>query len=137
MTTALTDADRAVEAGLELVGIVREYCRDTITEWVRQRDRLALEQMVVALAAMVPDDRSARELLDWCDPAHTAADRRLATLRRLAGKPQRIAECGTRSGYARHKNRSEEVCEPCVLAERLYQRNKQREVRRKAKQAAA
>lgn len=135
MTAALTDADRAVADGLELVGIVRDYGRDTIEEWVRDKDRLTLEQITVALAAMVPDDVPVSQLLAWCD--YDLRERRLAQLRRLAGKAAKVAECGTRSGFGRHKARKEEPCEACRLAERVYQRNRKRERSRKPEQVAA
>lgn len=37
----------------------------------------------------------------------------------LAGHVK-VAECGTRSGFARHRARREQPCEPCRQAEREY-----------------
>ncbi|MCW2601835.1 MAG: hypothetical protein JWM02_3664 [Frankiales bacterium] len=138
MTDSTTRADYAVVEGLELVGIVREFGRDTIEEWLRHRDRLALETLVVVLAAMVPDDQTPGDLLAWCDPARARAERnRLARLRQaalLAPKPRK--ECGTHAAFNRHRNASEMPCEACVLGERIYQRDRGRRRRQTARNAA-
>lgn len=41
----------------------------------------------------------------------------------IVRRPKRrlVAECGTRSGYMRHRNNSEPTCQPCRKAEREYQ----------------
>ncbi len=62
-----TAADRAVGLGLELVGIVRDEGRPRIERWLRARSRLELEQLAVALAAMVPPDESPAKLLAWTE----------------------------------------------------------------------
>lgn len=63
-------ADRRVEAALplaqQLVGAVRDHDRDLVAELVDGADVMAL---LVALAAMVPDDATPAELLAW----HTQA----------------------------------------------------------------
>lgn len=56
---------RAALAALELAALVREHSRDTITGWLRGRDRLALEQLAVAAACMVDVERTPSELLAW------------------------------------------------------------------------
>lgn len=56
-------------------------------------------------------------------------------LRQEAGcTGHRIAECGTRAGYARHKNHDEQPCQPCREAEQAYMRewNIRRRERRRA-----
>lgn len=40
--------------------------------------------------------------------------------------PRPPAECGTRSGYRRHRRHGEEPCVACRAAERDYQRARQR-----------
>lgn len=59
-------ADRRVEAALplaqQLVGAVRDEDRDLVAELVDGADVMAL---LVALAAMVPDDQTPAELLAW------------------------------------------------------------------------
>ena len=40
--------------------------------------------------------------------------------------PRPIASCGTPSGYSRHRDRREQPCEPCRIANSRYQREKRR-----------
>lgn len=75
---------RAYQATLdavELVAAVRDY--DPREVWGtlhlrNQRDPLRLIALCVALAAMVPDDRPARELLAWTDDLTSARVRSAA-----------------------------------------------------------
>lgn len=46
----------------------------------------------------------------------------VGSIRRSLGLPGhfKVAECGTRAGFARHRDRREQPCEPCRTAEREY-----------------
>ena len=131
--------DLAVKDGLELVGIVRDYGVDTITEFVRQRDRHQLEAMAVALAAMVPDDQPVSALLAWIEPPPTPRVLPVPTPRRLPPSvpadseygtswlDDRVRkECGTHTAHNRHTSRGEQPCAACVVGERAYQRDRKR-----------
>lgn len=71
--------DRAVQIGVELAYAVRYEGPSEVARHVNDaRATCGLEMLVVALAAMVPEDRSPSELLRWlhesiaargCDPA--------------------------------------------------------------------
>lgn len=52
----------------------------------------------------------------------------VATIRRSLNLPARVrsAECGTRSGAARHRSRGERPCEDCARADREYDTNYKR-----------
>lgn len=117
-------ADTAVADGLELVGLVREYGPDLIDDFLARRDRYQLEALVVALAAMVPDDRSVDELLAWIRPKPKEAP---TTRRQL--RPH-----GTHAAFMRHRAKHEEPCPACWTGERLYQRDAKR--RQQAKRRA-
>ena len=56
--------------------------------------------------------------------------------RGLSSPRRAVAECGTRAGYMRHRDRREPVCGPCRVAERAYQAVWRRR-RREARKAAA
>lgn len=46
-----------------------------------------------------------------------------------------LKPCGTHAAFVRHWARSEQPCQPCVDAERLYQRDRFRRSRQSADQA--
>lgn len=56
--------------------------------------------------------------------------------RGLAGVGQVAKPCGTHAAYVRHQSHGEEPCEPCKVAQRAYQRDRARERRQRAKDAA-
>jgi len=58
-------AVRLVPKALELVGLVRDEGPDAIWEFQRKLRPREREALPVILAAMVPDDRTAEELLAW------------------------------------------------------------------------
>ena len=127
MTSRLRDL--AVKDGLELVGIVRDYGLDTITEFVRQRDRHQLEAMAVALAAMVPDDQPVSALLAWIEPEHVDRSRPSKAGRK---PPRELRPCGTHAAFVRHKAAGQDPCGSCQGAERIYQRGRKRLARQVA-----
>lgn len=63
----------------------------------------------------------------------TVNERQVLSNRPCRG-PLRKAECGTASGARLHRRRDEEICEPCLAAERAYNRlaNHRRTDRRRA-----
>lgn len=44
----------------------------------------------------------------------------------IAPPERKVASCGTRSGYNRHRCNGEDPCDPCREAENRYQRERQR-----------
>lgn len=69
-------------------------------------------------------------------------DQRYSDAKPKAAKPtppfrrREVAECGTRAGFMRHRDRIEPACEPCRAAERAYQLQWRRARRAKARSAA-
>lgn len=72
-----------------------------------------LPAVAVALAAMVDDTKTLRELLAWTDTLDTPCEP-IPILR----------PCGTHAAYERHRKRGETVCAACRKAEREYQRSR-------------
>ena len=137
MSAPLTRDDPSVIAGLELVGIVRECGPDTVNEFLEDNAR-DLEDICVALAAMVDDTKTPRELLDWLHPKKykQAMSQRVWAMAqppkpkpklppRVYG-PRVLTPCGTHAAYARHRSRGEAVCGPCGVEEKRYQRDRKR-----------
>jgi hypothetical protein len=59
-------ADRLLSLGLELVGRVRDDDPDAVARWLAATvDGTELRDMAIILAALIPDDRTPRELLAW------------------------------------------------------------------------
>lgn len=122
--------DPAVTHALELVGIIRDYGPDMISDYLRREEK-RLNRIVVALAAMVPDDKTAAELLAWIDPEQM---KRNARTRAREERRRRAAEragapvpkptplpCGSHAAFNRHKAKGEQPCELCQAGERIYQ----------------
>ena len=57
----------ALERAQVLACLVRDESADTTGPWLDALDRDALYALAVTLAAMVPPDRSADDLLAWLD----------------------------------------------------------------------
>lgn len=133
-------AETSLPDALALIGAVRDGGPDAVAAVMARAD---LPAVVVVLAAMVPDDRTPGELLAWADPTAVERERKrdeakLERLRRRHAAGQRTLQpCGTHAAYTRHKNRCEEACEACVLAERIYQRDRMRRRRGQADESAA
>lgn len=120
--------ERVMPIALALVGAVREG-PDQIATVLEQAGK-DMPAVLIALAALVPDDKTPGELLQWFHGERLTREQRLR--RRQVHKL--VAACGTRAGYQRHIDRCEAKCEPCKAAESDYQAD--RYLRRKAKQAA-
>ena len=119
--TPLDRVERVLPIALAMVGAVREG-PDQVAHTLELAEA-DMPAVMVALAALVPDDRSAAELLRWY---HGERKDKAQRLRERARVRRPVAECGTRSGFGRHKNLCEPVCGPCAEAERLYQRERKR-----------
>lgn len=65
--TATNTVRHAVRRAGELVVMVRDESRETIAEYLDEMSPQALYAVVVALAAMVPDDVPQADLLAWVD----------------------------------------------------------------------
>lgn len=115
-------ADTAVSDGLELVGLVREYGPDLIEDFLDRRDLPQLYALIIALAAMVPDDVSVDHLLAWIRPKPKEAP----------GTTRQLRPHGTHAAFNLHRTHGEEPCAACWTGERLYQRDaKRRQVQRR------
>jgi hypothetical protein len=89
--------DEAVRVALELACDVRDGEPARLHARVRSLARnrpLLLEQVVVALAAMVPDDTPVAELLAWTDPLMPAERRRAFKRAELDARRYRAARPG-------------------------------------------
>lgn len=42
--------------------------------------------------------------------------------------PQKVAQCGTPGGYHRHRRNGEDACQPCMTANRDYQRDRKAQI---------
>ena len=76
----------------------------------------ALMSRLSALERQAETDRLARLRLaaeGWVETRHTTDECS------ECGLKKKRAECGTRSGYRRHRNDGEEACGPCLEAHRL------------------
>lgn len=104
----------AIPTALQLVGAVRCYDIHRAHDLLRKAD---LPALAVALAAMVPEDKTRTELLGWLRPPTTTRPAR------------RLAPCGTHAAFNRHKERGERIDGPCLEAEREYQRLRKRKER--------
>lgn len=65
----------ALEGAIRLVSLVREEGPDGLGEFLDRRTRDGLYGLVVALAAMVPDDQTPEDLLAWLVPDPSASGR--------------------------------------------------------------
>lgn len=121
-------AARLVPVACDLVCRVRDDGRDAVAELLGPLTAEEQRALLVVLAAMVPDDRSADELLAWVtwdehgQPV-PAAPRSLEELR------------AAHTRYARDRARGRTPPDPVVAGERAYQRARKRARRRTAREA--
>lgn len=98
-------AEEMTVRALELACVVRDEDADGIARWlegVREHERTAL---LVALAALVPVDRPASELLAWVSWDEY-------------GRSLKPPGCGTPEAYRRHKRLGELIDDDCREAMR-------------------
>lgn len=58
----------AMERAQSLACLVRDESADSIGPWLDKLTPAQMYALVVTLAAMVPDDQPAADLLDWLEP---------------------------------------------------------------------
>jgi hypothetical protein len=111
-----TITERMVPVACDLVGRVRDGDGCSVLALMQSLTPSERYAVTVVLAAMIPVDRSARDLLSWTEgepgdliPGPSAYVRPL--------RP-----CGTHAAYWRHKKRGEPIDLQCLYAERAYQR---------------
>ena len=115
--TVIDRVELAMPAALAMVTAVRTGP----DEVGRILDTADLPALAVALAALVPDDRTVNSLLRWYHP-HLTDDPVFQAPRKRLGRIEKVLQpCGTRAAHARHKARCETPCAPCALAEYNYQ----------------
>ena len=96
-------------------------------------DTADLPALAVALAALIPDDRTISTLQHWYHRHRRLTSTFTWRPAPVDRKPtdRALQLCGTHAAYARHKYYCELPCEACTLAERIYQNARPRD-RRKA-----
>lgn len=111
---------QALPVAVELVQAVHD---SDLSDVLCALDRTDTDLLCLVLAAMLDDDRSVRSLLRDLP----------ALVSRLNGprprKPRNLRPCGTHAAYVRHRAAGQDPCEPCVHAERAYQRARPRDRR--------
>lgn len=112
--------ERMVPTACQLTGHVHAHDKKAIYNLIRRLTPEEAYALIIVLAAMIPQDHTARELLAWTEQPLTRP--RIVKLR----------PCGTHAAYCRHKARGEEIDTRCLHAERAYQRDRKREQRRAA-----
>ena len=100
-------------------------------------DTADLPALAVALAALIPDDRTISTLQHWYHRHRrltstftwrTELERTTPTPRKRPPPVIKVLQpCGTHAAHARHKSRCETPCEACTLAERAYQNARPRD----------
>lgn len=111
--------DVTMPVAIRLVDAVHRADRVEVARLVNDAD---LPALAVVLAAMVDEDKPVRELLAWAEDLRV----RPAGARSNAARvfPRALEPCGTHPAFVRHKAHGEDPCEACVIAERIYQRNR-------------
>ena len=110
----MTDPDLLAAIACELAQRVRDDGPEDNGRWLAgilpdPDDRFAL---CFVLAAAVPDDRPWRELIAWVTEG--------------GDQPRQLRPCGTTAAARRHRAHGEEVCPPCLEAERRDDRIRKR-----------
>lgn len=106
--------ERTIPTACELIDHVHTHNKKAIRQLLHNLNQQDIHALTIVLAAMIPEDRTIKELLAWTNQL-----------------PQ-LKPCGTHAAYARHKTNNEPIDPLCQRAERAYQRNKKREQRRAA-----
>jgi hypothetical protein len=114
--SAQTITEHMVPVACDLIGRVRDGNRQAVLALLNPLTPTERYALTVVLAAMVPDDRSARDLLSWTE------DEPSEPLSGPIAYVRPLRPCGTHAAYWRHKKRGEPIDLQCLYAERAYQR---------------
>lgn len=133
-------AERLVPVAASLVGVVRDEDRDGVTRFLSRLTHHERDALLVILAALVPDDRSPADLLDWVtwdEHGHPLPPDAVLVLHQGGRKrgPRPTEPCGTPAAYKRHVAAGERACDPCRVAGNAAQA--QRRKRQRAREKAA
>jgi hypothetical protein len=122
-------AEELVPVALELVGLVRDEGPEAIGAFLARLDRGHWAAMMVILAALVPDDRTAEDLLAWVD---------WDTPQQLARKRARGAtHCDAGHELTEDNLRPPADCHPvCLICDREKDRDYKRAQRARAADGA-
>lgn len=123
----------SVTRALALIGAVHEHGPNDVAATLDRTSYRDLLELAVTLAAMVPDDYSAAELLAWNDSRYEPPEQAEGQ-RQLFPATRQLLPHGTHSAFNRHRTAGEEPCQACWHGERDYQRARAR--RRRAKDVA-
>lgn len=131
-------ADRLAAVAVELAVRVRDESPEANAAWLAEKVPTATDRrnLCIVLAAAIPIDQPWRRLTAWTQAPPAAPTPEPA--RRTAGRPkgksrkQALKPCGTRAAALRHRYHGEQPCDPCVEAEREYDRNRERNPGRSA-----
>jgi hypothetical protein len=119
-------AQASLDRAQHFIGLVRDYDPADSATYLQTLTPEQLWDLPFVLAALVPVDQTPAELLEWCDPERRRRERDLAEQVARQARITPLRPHGTHAAYVRHKNRDEQPCDSCVLAERVYQRNRKR-----------
>ncbi len=109
----MTPIDVLEQVAAQLAVRVRDDDPNANARWLASQlpDPADWWRLAFVLAAAIPDDRTWRQLTAWARPEDEQG-------RAVA------AECGTPSGYRRHRKDDQEACTPCKAAERVRSRQR-------------
>lgn len=124
--------DRLAAVALELAVRVRDESPDANAAWLAEQVPTATDRrnLCIVLAAAVPIDQPWRKLTAWTELPPTVAPP--TSGKRGPGRPrgrsegQPLKPCGTRAAAQRHRHHGERICDPCLEAEREYERKRVR-----------
>ena len=122
----MTDrVDLAMPSALAMISAVRTG-PDAVG---RILDTADLPALAVALAALIPDDRTISTLQHWYHRHRRLTSTFTWRPAPVDRKPtdRALQPCGTHAAHARHKAHCEPPCEACTLAERIYQNARPRD----------
>jgi hypothetical protein len=131
---------------MRLAGIVHDEGPDAGAELLKSLTGEQRQALPFILAAMIPVDKTAGELLGWVPgavgqaavpPARLRALTPVAPAVDLLGNRQRHSrrgaggdfECGTPEGFRHHQRCREEPCDACTIAYRASDRTRHRDMR--------
>lgn len=135
----MIDIDRLAALAAELAVRVRDETPDDNAAWFDQQrlDLTGYRDLCIVLAAAIPDDRPwlALTAWKWAVPARSPeiVDEGEVLRPDPRSRPKPTAQpepCGTPAAAKRHRYHGEEICPPCLEAERAWHRNYKRDIRK-------